>query len=86
MVFKTTHLIKNATIQNLERAMSELDKIRQPEQRHLHELKQWLDNESSEQNETLVHYGISIGSIMISGLILFVLMYLFYRYKSGNKN
>ena len=86
MVFKTTHLIKNATIQNLERAMSELDKIRQPEQRHLHELKQWLDNESSERNETLVHYGISIGSIMISGLILFVLMYLFYRYKSGNKN
>jgi len=86
MVFKTTHLIKNATIQNLERAMSELDKIRQPEQRHLHELKRWLDNESSERNETLVHYGISIGSIMISGLILFVLMYLFYRYKSGNKN
>jgi hypothetical protein len=86
MIFKMTHLIKNATIQNLERVMSKLDKKCQPEKRHLRELKQWLDNESSEQNKTFVHYGISIGSIMISGLILFVLMYLFYRYKSGNKN
>jgi hypothetical protein len=66
--------------------MTELNKICQPEKRHLHVLKQWLDDESVEWNETLVLYGISIGSIMISCSILFVLMYLFYRYKSGNKN
>jgi hypothetical protein len=34
MVFKMTQLIKNATIENLEKAMNELDRICQPEKRH----------------------------------------------------
>jgi len=48
MIFKMTQLIKNTTIENLEKAMTEHNKICQPEKRHLHVLKQWLDDESVE--------------------------------------
>ncbi len=58
MVFKMTQLIKNATIENLEKAMNEIDKIHELEKRYILELKQWLDDECVERNETLVHYGI----------------------------
>ncbi len=58
MVFKMTQLIKNATIENLEKAMNEIDKLHKLEKRYILELKQWLDDECVERNETRVHYGI----------------------------